>query len=160
MPLHFEVPIRLGVEAITDFYVTLPEDVTAVPQNYTVHCLIDETCDCASINSPFDYAMFMEGSLSEQAVQYCNGQPSLSCSKKLDSNDAPIVDHQLTVTWDANTVITQGGYDNTSTPANGDHDFLCVTSYTAKGMGQMKSEEAFISIRGINMHSHACKCQN
>ena len=158
LTLLFELSIHLGVEAITDLYATLPQDVTAVPQNYTVHCVIDETCFCAELNSPFNYSMFMEGSVTESAVQYCNGQPSLSCSKKLDSKDAPILDNQLTVTWDTNTVITQGDYSTTSTPANGDHDFLCVTSYTAKGIGQMKSEEAFLSIRGINMHSHACKC--
>ena len=101
----------------------------------------------------------MEGSASQQAVQYCNGEPSLSCSEELDSNDAPIADNQLTVTWDAKTVIMQGDYHTPSTPANGDHDFLCVASYTDSGsfIGGTKSEEAFVFIRGIYMHSHACK---
>ena len=153
----FENSIPPGVEAITDLYATSPQDVTAVPQNYTVHCLINETCDCAAMNSPFGYYMFMEGSLNEQAVQYCNEVSSLSCSEEFDSNDATAIDNQLTVTWYANTVITQGDYSyhTISTPANGDHDFLCVTNYTAKGMGEMKSEAVFVSIKGIDMLLHA-----
>ena len=164
-PLHDEIFICLGVEAITDLYVTLPEDVTAVPQNYTVDCLVSKACDYAAVSSHFDCYMFMEGSHapSEQAVQYCNNETSLSCFEELlDSNDSTTIDNQLTVTWNANKVITQGDYNSyhtTSTAANGDHDVLCVARCTIMGAstGQIKSEEAFVSIRG--MHTHACKCQ-
>ena len=158
---HFklELPIHLGVEAITDLCVTLPQDVTAVPQQYTVHCLINQTCKCDAYESSFNFYMFMEGVVGEQATDYCSEEPSLSCTEVLESSDAPIVDNQLTVTWDAKTVLKQGDYHTPSTPANGDHDFLCVTSYADSGSftGGMKSEEAFVSIRGIYMHSHACK---
>ena len=95
--------------------------------------------------------MFMEGSLSEPAIDDCNEKLNLSCSEKLDSDDVTTVTNQLTVTWYANTVITEGDYHIISTPANGDHDFLCVADYTAKGMGEMKYEVVFISIKGIGM---------
>ena len=127
--------------------------MTAAPQEYTVHCLVNATCECARVNRQFNYYMFMEGSRppSEEAVQYCNGQPSLSCSEELDNSDATNVDNQLTVTWDPKTVITEGDYHTTSTPANGDHDILCDVRYFPTGNfnNQMKSEEAFVSIRGI-----------
>ena len=164
VPLHFEIPIHLGVAAITDLYVTLPQDVTAVPQNYTVHCLIDEACECA-VKFSISYYMLMEGTLSEPAVLYCNEELSLPCTEEPISNNATTVHNQLTVTWDAKTVLKQVDYNTPSTPANGDHDFLCLTSYTAKGVGQlqgqMRTEEAFVSIRGIYKHipMHACRCQ-
>ena len=135
--------------------------MTAVPQKYIVHCLVNEACDCAAVNSPFNYYMFMEGSVTESAVQYCNKEPSLSCFKQIDSNDATTVDNQLTVTWYAKTVITQGyyNYHTTNTTANGNHDFLCAASFNDKLVGDLIFHEAFVSIRGIYMHFHACKCQ-
>ena len=131
--------------------------MTAVPQNYTVHCLIDEACECA-VKFSINYYMLMEGTLSEPAVLYCNKELSLPCTEEPDSNEATTVDNQLTVTWDAKTVIAQVNYHTTSTPANGDHDFLCVANYTARGIGhgQMRTEEAFVSIRGIYLHSDTC----
>ena len=131
--------------------------MTAVPQNYTVHCLINETCQCAEVNSSFNYHMFMEGSLSEPAIDYCDQEPSLSCSENKESNDELIVDNQLTVTWSAGTEITQGDYHTITTRANGDHDFLCVSSFTVRANVETNFEQAFVSIRGIYMHSHACK---
>ena len=133
--------------------------MTAVPQNYTVHCLIDEACGCAALNSSFSYYMFMEGSLSEPAVQYCDEESSLSCTDELDSNDASTVDNQLTVTWNAKTVITDGDYFFTSTSESGDHDFLCATSYV-NSIAEMASEVAFISVRGrhtLPMHKTRSK---
>ena len=86
---HFELYIHLGVEAITDLYVTVPEDVAAVPQKYTVHCLINEECDCADENSSIDFHTFMEGSLDEPAVHFCDEEPSLSCSQGSNSAAMP-----------------------------------------------------------------------
>ena len=151
LTLLFEISIHLDVESITDLYVTLPEDVTAVPQKYTIHCLINIACECAAASYLFNYYMFMEGSLGEPAIDYCNEEPSLSCSEKVDNNNIPIVDNQLIVTWNATTVITQGDYHTPSTPANGDHNFWCAASYT----GDQVKEQVFVSIRGIYMHSHA-----
>ena len=152
--------IHLDVESITDLYITLPQDMTSAPQKYTVHCLINTACECAVMNSPFKYYMFMEGSLSEPAVQYCKREPSLSCYKPLESNDATTVDNQLTVIWYANTVITEGDYHTISTPANGDHDFLCVSEYFPKGIFtlEMKCEGAFVSIRGTTHVYTAFSC--
>ena len=147
---------HVDVESITNLYITLPQDMTSVPQKYTVHCLINEACECAAANSPFKYYMFMEGSLSEKAVQYCSRESSLSCFKQLDSSDAPTVDNKLTVIWYANTVITEGDYHITNTPANGDHDFLCVSEYFPEVVfipGMKCDEEAFVSIRGT---THVC----
>ena len=96
----------------------------------------------------------MEGSLSKLAVHYCNQEPSLSCSERFDSYDATTADNQLNVTWYANTVITKGNYYSTNTPDNGDHNFLCTDSHTAMG----RTEQAFVSIRGIYMLSHVRKC--
>ena len=134
--------------------------MAAVPQEYTVHCLIDEECDCAAVNSPFNYSMFMEGSLSIPAFQYCNGEPSLSCTEEHNSNEAPIVDNQLTVTWNARTVITQGDYRTKSTPANGDHDVLCYTTYFWRAHAVvMLNETAFVVVRGTYFLMHGTRAK-
>ena len=124
--------------------------MTTVPQKYTVHCLIDQTCDCAPKNEYIKYYMFMEGSLDVSALQYCIQEPTLSCSEAANnSSDMPIVDYQLTVTWNAESVIKQGDYTYTNTPANGDHDFLCAATYvSALNEAVMAYEFAFVSVRG------------
>ena len=112
--------------------------------------------------SSINYSMYMEGSLSEQAVLHCNKElANLPCTEEPDSNDATTVDIQLSVIWDTKTLIAEGDSHNTSIPANGDHNFLCVANYTTRGFGQarMRSEEVWVFVRGIYMHSHAYRCQ-
>ena len=102
------------------------------------------------------YYMFMEGSLNIPAVQYCDEESNLSCTDKLDRIDATTVDNQLTVTWYANAVITEGDYHTTRAPENGDHDFMCYTSCSRK-LTKVSDENAFVSVRGIQLYllSHA-----
>ena len=124
--------------------------MTAAPQNYTVHCLMDEACSCAALTSFFNYQIFMEGSLSEPAAQYCDKESSLSCAGGFDTSNAPIVDNQLTVTWSANAVIAEGDCFSTSscTPENGDHDFLCSSTYVRKSNNELARETALVFVRG------------
>ena len=151
----YDVVILSGVEAITDLYVTLPGDVTTIPQKYTVHCVINEKCGCISRGSAIVYDMFMEGSLDEPAVQFCAEEPTLSCSKGSNSHDTPLVDKQLIVTWNAETVIEVGDYSIISTVANGDHDFACLANYSRQLFGGKTAEKTFISVRGA-CFSYAC----
>ena len=103
----------------------------------------------------------MEGSVSKSAVQYCNEELSLPCTEELDNNYAPIADTQLTVTWNAKTVISHGVYFNTSTPANGDHVFLCYATYTWRSdITVMLNETAFVVVRGMCFLMHATRTNN
>ena len=138
----------LGTQVITDLYATLPEDVTVIPQEYTVHCLNDIECPCIQANSPVEHHMFMEGSLSQPALEFCNTTTSLSCSQGTNTNVTSITDNQFIVTWNADEVITQGGYDVMDNPGNGDHDFLCVAVYTSSGDEGQVMENPAMSVRG------------
>ena len=97
----------------------------------------------------------MEGSLVEPAVHFCDQEPSLSCSQGSNSNAMSIVDNQLIVTWNAETVIVQGDYAITQTPENGDHDFSCITTYNTVTTNTATHESAVVSVRGACFF-HAC----
>ena len=108
--------ILSGTQVITDLYVTLPEDVTVIPQEYTVNCLNDIECVCIQANSIVEHLMFMEGSLSQPALVSCDTATSLSCSQGTNTTSVTsITDYQFIVTWNADEVITQGDYDLVST---------------------------------------------
>ena len=44
---HYSIVERVY---ITDVYVDLPPDITAIPQYYTVHCIVTGSLSSASIN--------------------------------------------------------------------------------------------------------------
>ena len=146
-----------GTQAITDLYVTLPEDVTVVPQEYTVHCLIDVECDCIHADSSIAHHMFMEGSLSQPALEFCNALTSLSCSQGTNTTSVTsITDNQFIVTWNTDEVITQGEYDHVENRGNGDHDFLCGAVYASSGDEGQVVESSFTPVRGNLLQNH-CK---
>ena len=91
--------IPLGTQVITDLYVTVPEDVTAFPQTYTVHCVINEECDCVQDSSSINTFLYMEGSLGGLALHFCDQEQSLSCTEETNTSVASSVDHQLIVMW-------------------------------------------------------------
>ena len=64
------------------------------------------------------------------------------------SNAMSIVDNQLNVTWNAETVIVQGDYSIIATPENGDHDFLCAATYDIVTTNTATAESAVVSVRG------------
>ena len=95
--------------------------------------------------------MYMEKEQAGKAVldQFCHTEPSLSCSQGTYYNEL-----NVTVTWNAQAVITKGTFSTLAAPSNGDHDFLCVRYQVIgqQGMASFEAERAFVSVKG-NVHS-------
>ena len=118
---------------ITDIYATLPQDITVAPQSYTVHCVYDN-----STSPPPSVQYYMEGFIAEE---FCSTYSEISCTNQLNSSTGPVIDSELSVTWDASTVIDVNKYFPFHTASNGDHDFKC-------SLTQSEVENAYLTVRG------------
>ena len=113
-------------------YIEPPADVMSVPQNYTVHCLIDG----------FTNTMFtLELALENMYYTNPNNPPPVSGYNQYPdhsvlNSDAFIYDYSEEVVWRAGTVVVDGTEfsDRGFTKYNGDHDWACHVNITTRGI--------------------------
>ena len=116
-----------------------PSDITAIPQSYTVHCIIVG-------GKLYEFHYYYQGNSNiDLTSTYCSSQTGYDCSIATDntvtSNMTPddVIDKTVTVTWEAET-ITNGAFRQDSN--DGDHIIQCnarrgyttrVSNVTIKG---------------------------
>ena len=122
---------------ITDNWFDPPSDITAIPQSYTVHCvIIGEELEA------FHY-YYHDTPESELTSTYCSSQTSYNCSLAnntvmTDKTSDNVVDKTITVTWEAEE-ISSGVFRQDSN--HGDHKIRCYAR-------ARQDRESIISVRG------------
>ena len=99
-----------------------PSDITAIPQSYTVHCIIigEELYE-------FHY-YYHDSSNIDLTSSYCSSQTDYDCSLATDNtvttdvSPDPAIDKNITVTWEAKE-ISSGAFRQDNN--NGDHVIEC-----------------------------------
>ena len=123
---------------ITDNWFDPPSDITAIPQSYTVHCvIIGEELEA------FHY-YYHDTPESELTSTYCSSQTGYNCSlanntvitNKTSDN---VVDKTITVTWEAEE-ISSGAFRQDSN--HGDHKIGCYAKQSNI------ERELLISVKG------------
>ena len=111
---------------ITDVYVDLPSDITVIPQNYTVHCIVTGSLDGATIKQ---YAANTEVKLTQS---HCNNQQHDGYSCSMDntlittSYTYPTTrDYTVTVEWKGENV-SSGAFRQSV--HDGDHMHHCTAA--------------------------------
>ena len=111
---------------ITDVYVDLPSDITAIPQYYTVHCIVTGSLDDATIKHYYD-----DDSDIELTQSYCTDtHDGYSCSvynESITTNYTNSVtgDYTVTVEWKGKT-IANGAFRQSQ--HDGDHVHVCTAA--------------------------------
>ena len=127
---------------ITDNWFDRPSDITAIPQSYTVYCvIIGEELEA------FHY-YYHDTPESELTSTYCSSQTGYNCSlanNTVISNNYKTsdnaVDRSITVTWEAEE-ISSGAFRQNSN--HGDHKIRCY----ARARQTTIERESIISVRG------------
>ena len=112
-----------------------PSDITAIPQSYTVHCVIVG----GEINE-FHY-YYQDSSDIDLTSTYCSSQTGYGCSLATDNtvttdvSPDDVIDKTITVTWKAKE-ISSGAFRQDK--YNGDHVIGCTarrkSTVTIKGI--------------------------
>ena len=122
---------------ITDNWFDPPSDITAIPQSYTVHCvIIGEELEA------FHY-YYHDTPESELTSTYCSSQKGYNCSLAnntliTDKTSDNVVDKTITVTWEAEE-ISSGAFRQDN---DGDHRIKCYVNRSRI------VRESVISVRG------------
>ena len=123
---------------ITDNWFDPPSDITAIPQLYTVHCvIIGEELEA------FHY-YYHDTSESELTSTYCSSQTGYNCSLAnnkviTDKTSDNVVDKTITVTWEAEE-ISSGPFRQDNN--DGDHRIKCYANRSST------VRESVISLKG------------
>ena len=100
-----------------------PSDITAIPQSYTVHCVIAG----GELNKGFHY-YYKDSSDIDLNSTYCSSQTGYDCSLTTDntvtSEMTPnnVIDKTISITWEAEE-ISSGAFKQNN--QNGDHVIEC-----------------------------------
>ena len=127
---------------ITDNWFDPPSDITAIPQSYTVHCvIIGEELEASH------YYYYHNTSESELNSTYCSSQAGYNCSLAnntvmTDKTSDNVVDKTITVIWEAEE-ISSGALRQDSN--HGDHKIQCYARAKQKATIE---RESIISVRG------------
>ena len=126
---------------ITDVYVDLPPDVTAIPQYYTVHCIVTGSLSSATIKHYYNTD-------NELTQSYCSSaHEGYSCTVESESITTNYTypttgDYTVTVEWEGMD-ISSGVFSQSV--LDGDHEHICTAASgavgpTVKGLkGRIKS---------------------
>ena len=134
---------------ITDVYVDLPSDITAIPQYYTVHCIVTGRLDYATIKHYYD-----DDSDIELTQSYCTDtHDGYSCtvdSQSITTNYtySDTGDYTVTVEWEGKT-ISNGLFRQSQ--HDGDHVHVCTAASGAIGPIIGKYMNHMLSGRYIEM---------
>ena len=107
-------------------YVDLPSDITAIPQYYTVHCIVTGSLDDATIKHYYD-----DDSDIELTQSYCTDtHDGYSCSVDSQSITTNYTysdtgDYTVTVEWEGKT-ISNGSFRQSQ--HDGDHVYVCTAA--------------------------------
>ena len=99
-----------------------PSDITAIPQSYTVHCVI-----VGGWLDEFHY-YYQDSSDIDLTSTYCSSQTGYDCSLATDNtvttdvSPDDVIDKTITVTWEAEE-ISSGAFRQDNN--NGDHVIEC-----------------------------------
>ena len=99
-----------------------PSDITAIPQSYTVHCVI-----VGGELTEFHY-YYQDNSDIDLTSSYCSSQTGYDCSLATDNtvttdvSPDDVIDKTITVTWEAEE-ISSGAFRQDNN--NGDHVIEC-----------------------------------
>ena len=113
---------------ITDVYVDLPSDITAIPQYYTVHCIVTGSLDDATIKHYYD-----DDSDIELTQSYCTDGYSCSVDSQSITTNYTYSDtsnYTVTVEWEGKT-ISNGAFRQSQ--HDGDHVHVCTAASGAIG---------------------------
>ena len=119
---EFALYLYLAHIYITDNWFDPPSDITAIPQSYTVHCVI--------IGEELErvHYYYNDTPESELSSTYCLSQAGYNCSlannNTVTSDMTPdnVVDKTVTFTWEAKE-ISSGAFRQSSN--HGDHQIRC-----------------------------------
>ena len=101
-----------------------PSDITAIPQSYTVHCVIAGV----GLNRLTFHYYYKGSSDIDLDSAYCSSQTGYDCSLATDNtvttdvSPDPAIDKTITVTWEAEE-ISSGAFRQDNN--NGDHEIEC-----------------------------------
>ena len=125
-------------DLITNLYTSLPTSMGAFPQLYHVHCNFD--------SDPRPWVSFAMGDAKTMAIDFCRAHSKhISCSQQSVREDAP--DRQLTLTWNASTVLKMADFFSDEPSTYGDHFFMCE-AHTHSSKDSIETEHALITVRG------------
>ena len=142
--VHYSVTVKYSMSVagiyIINSWFDPPSDITAIPQSYTVHCII-----AGQELTEFHY-YYNDTTDIELNSTSCSSKTSYDCSLATDntvtSDMTPdnVVDETITFTWKAEK-INSGAFRQDN--HNGDHRIRC---YAKKGMRERYSD--YITVRG------------
>ena len=120
-----------------------PSDITAIPQSYTVHCVI--------VGGGLDeFHYYYQGNINgdvDLTSSYCSSQTGYDCSLATDNtvttdvSPDDVIDKTITVTWEAEEISSGAFRQNNN---NGDHVIEC---YARRGDATIRTST--VTIEGI-----------
>ena len=139
--------LYLAIIYITDNWFDPPSDITAIPQSYTVHCVI-----IGELKAIHYY--YHDTPESELTSTYCSSHTGYNCSlanNKVTSAKTSdnVVDKTITVTWEAEE-ISSGAFRQDSN--HGDHKIGCYAKQSST------ERESIVSVRGKYYIFHSSVC--
>lgn len=130
-----------------DLYATLPIDINAIPQNYTIHCIVVGMFDGATIKMFYgdeDGVEFNQSFCNKEYEGYncINSNEEVVLDNAHTSTEAR--DYTLAVEWKANN-IENGTFKQSQD--NGDHKFTCTAASGAIKSSYM-GRSKYIFVKG------------